>query len=239
MVYKCQGFDGAEGTFEITMTLYRDSQGGGAQFDPQGRFGLFELGSDGITWNYLRTIDNINVQDVSNVDNVGGNPCLIVPPNIAVQKGVYKFVVNLPVTNTEYMIAYQRCCRNGSITNIVNPGETGSVTSINISGAAVSTCNDSPVFNDFPPIVICANQDVNFEHSATDPNGDVLVYSFCSPLASGGTDGSIPNSGDANSCTGVKPNPAICIPPYDPVQFLQPTYQVFNHGRIPSGIDRC
>ena len=65
MVYKCQGFDGVEGSFEITMTLYRDTQGGGAQFDPQGRFGLFELDSDGTTWNYLRTIDNINVQDVS------------------------------------------------------------------------------------------------------------------------------------------------------------------------------
>lgn len=228
MVYKCQGFDGVEGSFEITMTLYRDTQGGGAQFDPQGRFGLFELDSDGITWNYLRTIDNINVQDVSNVTNVGSNPCLIIPPNIGVQKGLYKFVVNLPLTNTEYMIAYQRCCRNQSITNIVSPGDTGSVTSINISGAAISTCNDSPVFNEFPPIVICANQDVNFQHSATDPDGDVLVYSFCSPLASGGTDGSGTNGGDLNSCTGVKPSPAICMPPYDPVQFLQPTYQVFN-----------
>ena len=228
MVYKCQGFDGVEGSFEITMTLYRDTQGGGAQFDPQGRFGLFELDSDGIPWNYLRTIDNINVQDVSNVTNVGSNPCLIIPPNIGVQKGLYKFVVNLPLTNTEYMIAYQRCCRNQSITNIVSPGDTGSVTSINISGAAISTCNDSPVFNEFPPIVICANQDVNFQHSATDPDGDVLVYSFCSPLASGGTDGSGTNGGDFNSCTGVKPSPAICMPPYDPVQFLQPTYQVFN-----------
>ncbi len=228
MIYECRGFDGVAGNFEITMTLYRDTQGGGAQFDPQGRFGLFRLNPDLVTWTYIRTIDDVNVQDVSNVFNVGSNPCLIIPPDIGVQKGVYKFLVNLPVTNTEYMIAYQRCCRNGSITNIIDPGVTGSVTSINISGAAVSTCNDSPVFNDFPPIVICANQDVNFDHSATDPNGDELRYSFCSPLASGGTDGSGTNGGDLNSCTGVKPSPAICMPPYDPVQYRQPTYQVFN-----------
>ena len=227
MIYECQGFNGAVGAFEITMTLYRDTQGGGAQFDPQGRFGVFVRTANN-SWDLFEIIDNINVQDVSNVFNVGGNPCLIIPPNIGVQKGVYKFIVDLPITDTEYMIAYQRCCRNGSITNIVNPGETGSVTSVTISSDAISTCNDSPVFNDFPPIVICANQDVNFDHSATDPNGDVLVYSFCSPLASGGTDGSGSNGGDLNSCTGVKPSPAICMPPYDPVQFLQPTYQVFN-----------
>ncbi len=227
MIYKCQGFTGTQGTFEITMTLYRDTQGGGAQFDDQGRFGLFERNLDG-SWNYLRTIDNISVRDKSKVTNVGSNPCLIVPPNIGVQKGVYKFVVNLMETDTEYMIAYQRCCRNGSITNIVNPGETGSVTSIIISGDAVSTCNDSPVYNDFPPIVICANQDVNFDHSATDPNGDVLVYSFCSPLASGGTDGSGSNGGDLNSCTGVKPSPAICMPPYSTVQYDLPNYQEYN-----------
>lgn len=227
MTYECLGFNGSEGSFEITMTLYRDTQGGGAQFDAQGEFGLFERRADN-SWAWIQTIGGINVQDVSLVNNIGSNPCLIVPPNIGVQKGVYKFTVNLPVTDTEYMIAYQRCCRNGSITNILNPGETGSVTSINISSAAITTCNDSPVFDDFPPIVICANQDVNFLHSATDPDGDILVYSFCSPLASGGTDGSGTNGGDASSCTGVRPSPENCRPPYDQVQYLQPTYQVFN-----------
>lgn len=227
MVYKCLGFTGTVGTFEITMTLYRDTQGGGAPFDPMGRFGVFELGANG-NWNVKYDINNISVSEKSNVNNVGSNPCLVIPPNIGVEKGVYRFVVDLPVTNTEYIIAYQRCCRNGSITNILDPGETGSVTSINISSAAIMTCNDSPVYNDFPPIVICANQDVNFDHSATDPNGDVLVYSFCNPLASGGTDGSGSNGGDLESCTGVTPSPGNCPPPYDPVQFDVTNYQVYN-----------
>ena len=220
MVYDCLGFNGVEGEFEITMTLYRDSKGGGAQFDAQARFGLFEKNPDGITWSYLRTITGVPVTLVEAVSNVGSNPCLVIPPDIGVQKGVYNFPITLATTDTEYMIAYQRCCRNGSISNIVDPGETGSVTSITISSDAVSTCNDSPEFNDFPPIVICANQDVNFDHSASDVNGDLLVYSFCSPLASGGTDGSGANTGNQNSCTGVTPDPAICRPPYAQVQFL-------------------
>ena len=218
MVYDCLGFDGSVGRFEITMTLYRDSKGGGAQFDAQARFGLFERMPDGI-WEYKQTIGGIPVGSIEDVLNVGSNPCLIVPPDIGVQKGVYRFEIDLATTSTEYMIAYQRCCRNGSITNIVDPGETGSVTSITISSAAVSTCNDSPEFNDFPPIVICAGQDVNFDHSATDVNGDVLTYEFCAPLASGGTDGSGANTGDQNSCTGVTPDPVICRPPYNSVQF--------------------
>lgn len=228
MIYDCLGFDGSVGQFEITMTLYRDSKSGGAQFDAQARFGLFERLPNG-SWTHIRTITGIPVESVEAVLNVGSNPCLIIPPDIGVQKGVYKFPVELPVTSTEYMIAYQRCCRNGSISNIVLPGETGSVTSVTISAAAVSTCNDSPVFDDFPPIVICANQDVNFIHSATDPNGDLLVYEFCSPLASGGTDGSGANTGDQNSCTGVTPDPEICTPPYSSVQFsASGGYSVFN-----------
>jgi len=232
MVYECLGFDGVNGRFEITMTLYRDSKGGGAQFDAQARFGLFRRNANANSWSYIRTIDNINVGSVEAFSNVGSNPCLIIPPDIGVQKGVYKFIVELTTTDTEYMIAYQRCCRNGSITNIVDPGQTGSVTSITISADAITTCNDSPIFNDFPPIVICANQDVNFNHSATDPNGDVLVYSFCTPLASGGTDGSGANTGDQNSCTGVTPSPLMCAPPYDPVQFnAAGGYSVFNPMR--------
>lgn len=231
MIYECLGFDGSVGTFQITMTLYRDSKSGGAQFDAQARFGLFERNPGG-TWRYDRTISFVPVSNVEEVLNVGSNPCLVIPPDIGVQKGVYTFELDLPTTDTEYMISYQRCCRNGSITNIVSPGETGSVTSITISSAAVSTCNDSPAFNDFPPIVICAGQDVNFDHSATDPNGDLLTYEFCAPLASGGTDGSGANPGDQNSCTGVTPDPEICRPPYNTVQFAAAGgYTVFNPMR--------
>ncbi|MDO9188065.1 MAG: PKD domain-containing protein [Bacteroidia bacterium] len=41
--------------------------------------------------------------------------------------------------------------------------------------------NSNPVFNLFPPIFLCAGQPFTFDHSATDANGDSLVYSLYTP----------------------------------------------------------
>lgn len=41
--------------------------------------------------------------------------------------------------------------------------------------------NSDPVFNLFPPLFICVNQPFTFNHSATDADGDSLVYSLYQP----------------------------------------------------------
>ncbi|MCE9540819.1 MAG: SprB repeat-containing protein, partial [Bacteroidetes bacterium] len=41
--------------------------------------------------------------------------------------------------------------------------------------------NSNPVFTLFPPIFVCAGQPFTFDHSATDVNGDSLVYSLYTP----------------------------------------------------------
>jgi gliding motility-associated-like protein len=41
--------------------------------------------------------------------------------------------------------------------------------------------NSDPVFNFFPPLFICVNKPFTFNHSATDINGDSLVYSLYQP----------------------------------------------------------
>lgn len=228
MTYTCLGTVNGKTRIEVTMTMYRDSKSGGAQFDNVARFGVFEQEPNGF-WTLRETIDNIPVTEIQAITNTGSNPCLVIPPDVGVQKGVYKFQVELDPTDTEYFIAYQRCCRNGTINNITDPGNTGSVISVRVSSFSVDNCNNSPTFNDFPPIVICNGEDVDFDHSASDIEGDFITYSFCAPLASGGTDGSGgPGTGDPNSCTGVTPSPTNCPPNYQPVQFALPTYSTAN-----------
>jgi len=41
--------------------------------------------------------------------------------------------------------------------------------------------NDNAEFNLFPPLFLCVNQAFTFDHSATDSNGDSLVYSLYTP----------------------------------------------------------
>lgn len=223
VVYKCLGKDSIrnEVKFQITFTMYRDSRSNGADFDNPTRFGIFR--GSGQNWTFVRTITNIRVQNVKDIDIATNNPCILVPVNVGVQSGVYIFEVTLPISNDSYMIAYQRCCRNNTILNLVNPGGTGAAFTTEITPAAQRLCNNSPQFTGFPPVVICVNRPINFDHSAFDIDGDSLVYEFCNPLTAGGTDGAT-TPGMATSCTGVTPDADRCPPPFDLVTFRAPNF---------------
>ncbi len=216
--YECLGND----NYRFHMTIYRDCAGNGAPFDGAAHspfpatltiykgdnpapYAIIELGEP--------TITNIP-PDLS-------NPCLIAPPGVCVEEGVYTFTLHLPYIGESYHIVYQRCCRNNTISNILNPGDTGATFYMELTAEAQQVCNNSPVFNNFPPIVICRNEPINFDFSATDPDGDQLIYSFCTPYRGGG-----PDSDNTEAPFGVAPNPDL-PPPFYGLTFLN-LYSVQN-----------
>jgi PKD repeat protein len=77
------------------------------------------------------------------------------------------------------MLVYERCCRNNSVTNLLNPGSQGATYSVIINAQANYLNNSSPQFSVYPPPFICANTFLAYDHSAVDPDGDSLVYSLC------------------------------------------------------------
>lgn len=107
------------------------------------------------------------------------NPCIIPPNNVCYQEAVYTEVVTLPPIIGGYTIAYQRCCRNNTILNLIDPGGVGATYFEHIPGPEVVAVNSSPRFNEFPPMYICNGIPIDFNHAATDPDGDQLVYSIC------------------------------------------------------------
>ncbi|MBK9735108.1 MAG: gliding motility-associated C-terminal domain-containing protein [Saprospiraceae bacterium] len=226
VVYKCVKRDTIrkEVTYLVTFTMYRDSRSGGAQFDSPVNFGIYR--GLGLSWSHVRTISGIPIESISDIDIVTNNPCILVPVNVGVQKGVYKFEITLPIIAQNYFISYQRCCRNETILNLNDPGGTGAAFTTEITVEAQKSCNNSPTFKNFPPVIICVNRPIDFDHSASDVDGDSLAYEFCAPLTAGGTDGAT-TVGDPESCTGVTPNPASCLPPYDQVSFRTPGF-TFN-----------
>lgn len=205
MTYTCN----SPGNYTFRMKVYRDCQGGGAGFDDPARIAIYRGG--GQTPYQERNVFNPAIKTLNPQDN---NPCVDVPPDVCVQEGIYSWVLNLPVSNQAYYIVYQRCCRNNSISNIVNPQQSGSTYGIELTPEAQNVCNSSPDFVDFPPPLICVNQPLNFDHSAVDPDGDDLVYEFCSPLLGGSNTNPVPNPADP--------------PPYDPVTFVLPDYSAIN-----------
>lgn len=206
------------------MKIYRDCFGQGADFDGAqgGAFNATVTIYRGSSNTPFLNLNTIGVPTVRNVQPNLSNPCLQVPPNICVQEGIYTFNVNLPVSTESYHISYQRCCRNNTISNLVIPGEVGATYTIEITPVAQSLCNSSPTFVDVPPIAICAGEPIDFDFSATDPDGDILIYSLCPPLTGGGNNTNAPTIPG-----GVAPDPDM-PPPYAPVNFLQPFYSFDN-----------
>lgn len=219
ITYECKG----GGIYEFTMKIYRDPFGGGAFFDDPAAIAIYRCGVNTpcgalSAFNAFLTL-NVPVLQVNQIDNPT-YPCLIVPPNIQVEEGIYRFTVNLPESPENYHIVYQRCCRNNTINNIYNPEDTGASFSVEITPQAQQLCNSSPVFTGFPPTVICVGEPINFLHDAIDPDGDQLVYSFCSPVKGGGP---ILNGPAVTGCNGVIPTPP-CPPPFPSVDYILPEY---------------
>jgi gliding motility-associated-like protein len=88
----------------------------------------------------------------------------------------------LPMNTSGYVISYQRCCRTPTITNLPSGVLQGLTCTVQIPPASVGS-NSSARFDEYPPIALCLGEDMVFDHSATDPDGDVLMYDLFTPYA--------------------------------------------------------
>jgi len=211
ITYECLGTVGGSKRYRFTMKVYRDCLNGQAQFDDPASIAIYR-GSYQFNSLYatlsadLGTVQLVSVNQPDCIDNL---------PTICLEEATYTWERNLPLSGSSYFIEYQRCCRTNAITNILNPGQTGATYYVEITPTAQQLCNNSPVFNNFPPVVICNNYPLEVDYSVTDKDGDQLVYSFCAPFAGGGQSGF--------GCTSPMPNPP-CAPPFDVIAFASPTY---------------
>jgi gliding motility-associated-like protein len=185
--------------YRIYISVFRDCLSNGADFDSPLPLGIFMNSNNAL-------VQSINVPYTgkTNVPVTFNNPCVVPPSNICTENSIYTTIVTLPPTPDGYRIAYVRCCRGPNINNLVYPEDTGLTLTVNIPGVANNAYqNSSPRFNNYPPMLLCNNDDLVFNHSATDPDGDQLVYSLSTPYRGGTTNNPMPT-----------PTPA---PPYSPV----------------------
>lgn len=219
ITYECLGND----QYEFTLLIYRDCNCTDcAEFDPFAAIAVYNCDEDSDCGSfgqadYFTRLD-VPLLEINNVAEPT-YPCLV-PPDVCVQEGLYRFTLTLPNSPQSYHVSYQRCCRNVTINNIIGPESSGATYTVAVTPEAQDLCNSSPEFNEFPPIVICADTPLEFDHSATDPDGDQLVYSFCAPLDGGGN---ILVEPGVYTCDGAIPTPA-CPPPYNNVNFIVPNY---------------
>lgn len=86
-----------------------------------------------------------------------------------------------------YYVTWERCCRNTTISNIVNPSGQGMTYVLEFPPViknGIPFVNSSPQL--FPPLsdYACVNQTYYADFSGVDPDGDSIVYSLSTPLNS-------------------------------------------------------
>jgi gliding motility-associated-like protein len=214
MNYTCLG----NNEYEITLTIFRDCFYGNpnAWFDNPASIGVFDVNNELLQEIQIPLMNNDTLQPTLSGD------CFVVPPDVCVHTTTYAAIVTLPPIIGGYQLAYQRCCRNQTIVNIIDPLGTGATYGLTISEQALLECNSSPQFEAWPPLYICVNEPIVFDQSAVDVDGDSIVYKLCAPLQ--GADPNIPQP--------QPPNP----PPYDPVTWVDPPFGVDNMlNGVPGG----
>lgn len=196
--YKKVGFN----AYEITLKIYRDCNAqNAAPFDDPANVAIYE---NGILLNNIE----INLQSTSHIEPTELASCILVPTDACVEKGLYVKTVNLNSSSFGYDLVYTRCCRNGSIVNINTPNETGSTYSAFIPPSQTAATNSNPVFSSLPPIFVCLNTPFEYDHSATDLDGDSISYYFCTPYAGASSTSPLPIPADP--------------PPFQTVNWLNP-----------------
>lgn len=195
MGYKCLGND----QYEITLKIYRDCLNGVPWFDNPVTIGVFDAQSNALLNSYSILYDSLSNDTIS----------LAYPDScVCTHAAIYKDTLTLAYSSTGYKIAYQRCCRGAVVSNLVSPQTVGMTLMTEITSAAQQACNSTPIFTQDPPALVTANVPFSFNLSATDADGDSLVYSFYTPF----------DGADIANPLPVPPNP----PPYDTVTYLAP-----------------
>jgi gliding motility-associated-like protein len=186
MTYNCLG----NNQYEILLTIFRDCKNGnpGAYFDNPAIVGIFDASSGA----YLDD-ESFFFNGDDTLDLTTSNPCYILSGDQCVHTTTYRKQITLPYRTGGYHLAYQRCCRNNIINNIIDPDQTGATYDVVISENALANCNNSARFREWPPFYICQGASIDYDHSAFDPDGDSIVYKLCNPYEGGTTAVPMPN----------------------------------------------
>lgn len=167
-------------SYYLTIKLYKDCNPGTQNFPN-------DLEVEAFTGFGLDTIGTLPADDFFVLPRLGRDT--LAPhvdtcafnPGVCVEEAIYGAIVSLPPIAGGYHLFYQTYARNGSLLNIIDPLQAGESFYAYVPDNALYLTNSSPVFSNSPPVFVCQGYDLDLDFSATDSDGDSLVYSFYRP----------------------------------------------------------
>lgn len=213
----------------VTLHIYQDCLNGVREAIEEDNPAFFTLYFNDTTITQYISYDTLVYYDPT----PGSGGAITVPPNfsndcvknippVCLYRKRFQKMYYLPPNPKGYTVVYQRCCRNSSIINVIDPGDEGASYFCTIPANGVR--NTSADFKNYPPQIICLNNPLFYDHSAFDADGDSLSYEFCRAEV-----GAVGND--------IKP-PVATPPPYDPVRYFPPfSFSTPMTGLPPIAID--
>ncbi len=195
--------------YEVTLTYYRDCSGSTPTNTETLRIRSASCGSD---FNATLTVVPGTGNEITFPCNSSASTCSG-GSSFGVQKWSYSAVVALPLTCSDWIFSWNRCCRNCAITTTVHGNCQGEPESNFYLAADLNNINglvnNSPTFTENPVATLCLGQNFVFNHGAVDIDGDSLAYSIVgSQIAPGTTMTYQPGYSALNPITSI---PAISI----------------------------
>lgn len=201
MTYQYISSSGSNTNYKVILYLYVDCKNGKVESIAQDKLGyihVFSKSTTGVFSNYNSYILRDVMTGPVQVSDVKYN-CILNKPDVCVDKYTYTINITLPNNENGYVLSYERCCRNSTITNINIPQTTGATYWSAIPGSSLVSINSSPYFKSLPPNFICLNAPLTFDHSAIDADGDSLVYELFTPYNGGNANNPSPLKGQATN----------------------------------------
>ncbi len=180
ITWECMG----NGTYIFSMKLYRDCNG-----IPFNATTLNLEVHNHPSVNFI-TLNKTGDNDIS-PQCTGGGPSISCSGggNGAVQELIF---TSPPITLSGvppaqgWIYTFDSCCRNGAITNLVNPSGKGFTLRAKMFALGAQNTNpcfdSSPSFSTKPSTIVCAGVPFTYNQLAFDKDGDSLVYSWAQPL---------------------------------------------------------
>jgi gliding motility-associated-like protein len=185
ITYEYAGDGSAAGTSKYRITVKHYIDCAGTQFiEPTSFVGIFNATS-------FTLVSTLSIAESNRItiQKTNFDPCINQPPTVCYVVVTYIRETELPDNIAGYVLAEQECCRIGGIINIQNSSTYG-ITNINIIPGVINgvvyRTNNSPVFAQKDTVVICHNSYFSLDFSATDKDGDKLIYDF-TPGKTGGS----------------------------------------------------
>jgi gliding motility-associated-like protein len=161
----------------VTVNVYIDcenGESGAIESDRQIYISTWDAGTNEFISDFILTRSSPE-RVVNNV-----YACIIEPSGVCVDAYTYETTMTIDPGTNGVIMAWQRCCRNKTISNIINPRVSGFTAWTIIPPS--STPNSSAYFSTVPPVYVCTNVPLQFKQPAIDPDGDSLVYELTQPF---------------------------------------------------------